>query len=121
MIRDNSERSGEGVSKESKLKDLNDITKDLMDLNEANRIIHNFQDMKIFFPFVVIPDNATAKTMAQNSPFLLLAILVVASSHASDLHRKLDAEFCKLLGLKVVTNGEKNLDLLQGLLVYIAW
>lgn len=37
------------------------------------------------------------------------------------LHSWLDAEFRRVFSEKVVVHGEKSLDILQGLLVYIAW
>jgi len=59
--------------------------------------------------------------MLQNHPFLVLAILSAMSIETLSLHQRLDAEFRKVLGQYVIAQGQKSLDFLQGLLVYIAW
>lgn len=60
--------------------------------------------------------------MAQESPFLLLAILASVSCSVNlQGHNLYDEEFRKVLGLKFVTGGERSLELLQGVLIYLAW
>lgn len=59
--------------------------------------------------------------MAVNSPFLLMAILNVCSSRVPSLQQRVDERFRRVLSERIVFQGEKNLDYLQGLLVYIAW
>ncbi|KAK4164208.1 hypothetical protein QBC43DRAFT_334721 [Cladorrhinum sp. PSN259] len=61
-------------------------------------------------------------SLAQERPFVLLAALAAASgSRTLQGHSLYDEEFRKILGLKYVAGGERNLELLQGLVVYIAW
>jgi hypothetical protein len=43
------------------------------------------------------------------------------SAADASVHRRLDAEFRRVLSEKVTRSGEKSLDILQGLLVHIAW
>jgi hypothetical protein len=60
--------------------------------------------------------------LAQTKPFVLLAILAAASgSRTLQGHSLYDDEFRKVLGLKFVADGERSLELLQGLVVYTAW
>jgi hypothetical protein len=59
--------------------------------------------------------------MLQRHPFLLLGILSAMSAKDAPVHRRLDVEFRRVLGEKVTMNGEKSLDILQGLIVHIAW
>ena len=68
-----------------------------------------------------MPDDACVPYMARTSPFLLLAVLTSASKSDLNLHHQLDHEFRRVLSQKIVVEGKKNLDFLQGLLVYIAW
>lgn len=54
-------------------------------------------------------------------PFLLLGILTAMSMPDVYAHRRLDAKFKRVLCERTVERDEKSLDLLQGLLVYLAW
>ena len=88
---------------------------------EAERLLLSFRDKAPFFPFVLIPAEATIQSLSKSSPFLLLAILTTAALKDPPLHRQLDHEFRRILSSKVIVEGQKSLDFLQGLLVYIAW
>ena len=60
--------------------------------------------------------------LAQTKPFLLLAIMSAASgSRTIQGHGLYDEEFKKVLALKFVARGERNLELLQGLVIYVMW
>lgn len=54
-------------------------------------------------------------------PFLLLGILAAMSMPDVYVHQRLDAKFKRVLSEKTIERDEKSLDLLQGLLVYLAW
>ncbi|RDW65554.1 hypothetical protein BP5796_10246 [Coleophoma crateriformis] len=88
---------------------------------EASRLLLVFRTRMHFSPFVVIPPDATISSLSRTSPFLLLAILTTCATSDPDLHHQLDHEFRRVLSLKVIVNGEKSLDYLQGLLVYVSW
>ena len=68
-----------------------------------------------------IEDEATVLGLARTKPFLLLAILTVASLSDTSLHPQLDHEFKRILSAKVIVEGQKSLDFLRGMLIYIAW
>ncbi|KAG7113075.1 Transcription factor himD like protein [Verticillium longisporum] len=91
-------------------------------LNLAASLLTSFRRMLPHFPCIVLPDDATVPSLAKSRPFVLLAILSVASGAASlQGHTLYDEEFRKVLGLKFVAGGERSLELLQGLLIYTAW
>lgn len=92
-----------------------------VDRNQAERLLLAFRKKAPFFPYVYIPPEATIPSLSRSSPFLLLAILTVASSPDSELHHQMDHEFRRVLSSKVIVEGQKSLDFLQGMLVYIAW
>lgn len=73
------------------------------------------------FPFVVIPPTETLATLRHQSPFLLLAILGASQEDNSELQGILDAEVRNVVALRVVLQAERNMDLLLGLLVHVAW
>lgn len=91
-------------------------------LDSAERLLQTFRTMLPSCPCIVLDEDANVRTMARESPFVLLAILAATSCSTSlQGHSLYDEEFRKVLGLKFVTGGERTLDLLQGILVYCAW
>jgi hypothetical protein len=90
-------------------------------IDQAEELLQGFHGMKNFFPFVAVPEEATIKSLSRNSPFLLLAMLCAASVKDIQLVNHLDHEFKRVLSEKIICEGRKSLDFLQGLLVYIAW
>ena len=93
----------------------------LLTYEKAEKLVSSFRNMAQYFPFVMLPLSATAYSMSQARPFLLLAVLAAASSAEKSLQKALDNEFRSTLCAKVVIDGEKSIDLLQGLLVHLAW
>jgi len=90
-------------------------------LSDAEELLSAFRLKASFFPFVNIPEDATIPSLSKASPFLLLAILTIASIKDPQLFHQMDHEFRRVLSSKVIVEGQKSLDFLQGLLVYIAW
>jgi hypothetical protein len=90
-------------------------------LEKACSFLTVFREMSSYFPFVILPTEATLQSMFYERPFLLLAALATASSKEKRLQHVLEEELRTTLSTKVVVEGEKSLDLLQGLLVYLAW
>jgi hypothetical protein len=92
-----------------------------LDLNDAGKLLSAFRHKAPFFPFIIIPEEATVSSLSRTSPFLLLAILTIASGMDTPLNYQMDQEFRRILSEKVVAEGQKSLDFLQGILLYIAW
>ncbi|CCD55240.1 hypothetical protein BofuT4_P156360.1 [Botrytis cinerea T4] len=90
-------------------------------LSQATHLLNSYIPKLPFFPFVTLPANPTIRTLSQQSPFLLLAILTTAAIPHPYLHHQLDQEFRRVLSLKLIVESQKSLDYLLGLLVYIAW
>ncbi len=90
-------------------------------IDQAEELLQEFQGINHFFPFVVVPKEATIKSLSRKSPFLLLAMLCAASAKDIQLVYQLDHEFKRVLSEKIICEGRRSLDFLQGLLVYIAW
>ncbi|KAK4196179.1 hypothetical protein QBC40DRAFT_287771 [Triangularia verruculosa] len=75
-----------------------------------------------FHCLVIDPEKDSVASLAKERPFVLLAVLAAASgSRTLQGHSLYDEEFRKVLGLKFVAAGERTLELLQGLVVYVAW
>jgi hypothetical protein len=90
-------------------------------LSDGEELLSAFRLKAPFFPFVDIPSDATVPSLSKSSPFLLLAILTSASIKDPHLYHQMDHEFRRVLSSKVIVDGQKSLDFLQGMLVYIAW
>lgn len=90
-------------------------------MTQVNKMVQSYELRAAYFPFVSIPENTSAEKLCQKWPFLLLSILVVSSVDEPLLQKSLDERFRKVLATRVVMQGEKSLDYLHGLLVYLAW
>ncbi|EGZ76563.1 hypothetical protein NEUTE2DRAFT_153444 [Neurospora tetrasperma FGSC 2509] len=107
-------------------------------VDSASRLLDTFRNVMLWhFPCVLIDhvvynnnekeevkaelEEATVASLARERPFVLLAVLAAASSTRTlQGHSLYDEEFRKILGLKFVAGGERSLELLQGLAVYVA-
>jgi hypothetical protein len=83
--------------------------------------LSHFHEMCTYFPFVVVPPGDTVSSLLQSRPFLLHAVLAVASSSDTQLQSVLEKSFRLALLRRNMLEGEMSMDLLQGLLVYLAW
>jgi hypothetical protein len=89
---------------------------------EANHLIEVFKfQMSPQFPFVIIPLHLRARELRHEMPFLCRAVMVVASckrvARQAVLRKEMMREICE----RVFMESEKSLELLQGLLVFVAW
>ncbi|KAL4927344.1 fungal specific transcription factor domain-containing protein [Aspergillus undulatus] len=77
--------------------------------------------MNLYFPFVLIPPDFTVISMAEERPFLLLAAVANACHTYPSLQESLHEEMKQMLTRRLTTEHGKDLDLLQGLLIHLAW
>jgi hypothetical protein len=83
-------------------------------------LLETYRHMVDFFPFVTLPKDSSCQELVQHRPILMFAVFVAASHDSPLLQQALSREFRKVVMVRIM-NGEKSLDLLQGLLVFIAW
>jgi hypothetical protein len=83
-------------------------------------LVDTYRTMADYFPFVTLPKDCSCRDLLQQRPMLMFAVLTVASYDSVLLQLTLSREFRKVVTVKVM-NGEKSLDLLEGLLIFIAW
>lgn len=79
------------------------------------------QEMAYYFPFVVIRPDEDFNVLQHHKPFLLLAMQFAASHGNPALQIQLDTSIKSTISKRMVIFGEVSIDLLQGLLVYLAW
>ncbi|KGO38225.1 Transcription factor, fungi [Penicillium expansum] len=77
--------------------------------------------MTSYFPFFMVPSEATVLTMCKERPFVLVAALAAATSSDKKLQKSLGDKFRTCALHTIVVNNERSLDLLNGMLVYLAW
>jgi hypothetical protein len=83
-------------------------------------LLETYRVMADFFPFVTLPKDCFCRDIMQQRPILMFAVLTAASYDSALLQLTLSREFRKVVMMRIM-NGEKSLDLLQGLLVFVAW
>jgi hypothetical protein len=83
-------------------------------------LVESYRNMIDYFPFATLPKETFCRDLLQHRPILMFAVLTVASFDSALLQLTLAREFRKVVMVKIM-NGEKSLDLLQGMLVFIAW
>ncbi|KIX07799.1 uncharacterized protein Z518_02453 [Rhinocladiella mackenziei CBS 650.93] len=89
---------------------------------EAELILETYRSyMAPYFPFVVIPPNVDVNRFKEQKPVLFLTIAMVGCRHDRWQQSALGKRVREIISHKVLIKGEQSLDLLQGLLVYLAW
>lgn len=89
--------------------------------DKGDALLLRFHAMQHNFPFVVLNPNTSCADLVRSKPFLLLAILLVAAFNDEEFQASCDILFRNALAIKAIVKGERSLELLQGLLVYLAW
>ena len=89
---------------------------------EAESLLLEFQEnMTEQFPFVVIHPDSTSQSLHHERPLLWKAIMVAASHRNSDRQLALGARLVEDLITRLLFRAEQSLELLQALLILIAW
>lgn len=102
--------------------DLQDvISRGLVTLEKAEESVQHFRSTASNSPFVIISPGTSIDYLRRQKPFLLLTVLAMATVNNMKLQKLLDQEIRDTLGRRVFMSGEKSLDLLQGILIYLTW
>ena len=92
------------------------------DNQEAEILLLEFKaNMTEQFPFVVITPDSTSQSLQQEKPLLWKAIMVAASHGKSHRQLALGSKLMEDLTTRLLLKVERSLDLLQALLIFIAW
>ena len=98
------------------------LTCGLLDLDRSERLLDLFRfRMASRFPFVVLPEAVTVHDLRQERPYLYLAVMAVSAFEDFILQRKLSSLFNQVLASKMVRGKTLSVDVLQGLLLHLAW
>jgi hypothetical protein len=89
--------------------------------DEALLLLEFRTQMAPQFPFVVIPPDATSESLRRERPMLWRSIVVAASYHNPQRQIALGWKLMEEFSTRILLKAEKSLDLLQALLVHVAW
>ena len=92
------------------------------DEQEAEILLLEFRSsMTSQFPFVVIRPEETSQSLRSEKPLLWKAIMFAAAHGDSDRQLSLGSNLIEDITTRLLFRAEKSLQLLQALLVFIAW
>lgn len=92
-----------------------------LDHHLVDHLLQRFRATQHYFPFVIVPATWTVASMLESHATLLLAAVTVASVYYPRLQHGLSEEFHSLITTQVLKADGTSLDLLQGIMVYLAW
>lgn len=89
--------------------------------DDAESYLETFRtEMLEHLPFVAISPLTTAHQLRQESPFLWLSVMTVASNRSSQ-QIALSKRVREIFGLEAFLEGTRSIDLLLAVLIYAAW
>jgi hypothetical protein len=104
------------------LNDIEDvISRGIITIENAEESVQHFRTTASNAPFVIISPDTPLDYLRRQKPFLLLTILAANVRDNINVQKLLDEEVREKLSRKVFVSGEKSMDLLQGILVYLTW
>lgn len=98
------------------------IDNKILTLSTADVLLNKYKHVySKFFPFVIVAPEIDAARLRERSPFLFLAIMTASLEGDHLLQRRLGVDLKRILCERVIIGNERNIDLLQGLLVQLGW
>ncbi|KAJ9614190.1 hypothetical protein H2200_002326 [Cladophialophora chaetospira] len=97
------------------------ISKGYVTFEQAELSLQAFQAQACNFPFVVVDPTIGLDILRRKRPFVLISILTFTASWNTALQKRLETELKESICKKIIMDGERSIDLLQGLLIYLNW
>ncbi|EEU36669.1 uncharacterized protein NECHADRAFT_105600 [Fusarium vanettenii 77-13-4] len=98
------------------------VDRGLVTLDLAQTLLDEYRTKAVYhFPFVLPDAESDINSLRFNSPFLFLCIMTSMLFKDCSLQRQLGEEVRIQAHRRVLLESESSLELLQGLLVYLAW
>jgi hypothetical protein len=92
-----------------------------LSLEVLEHLLNEARFMQPRFPFIIIESSWTVSSMIVERPALLLAAVTNASSKYPRLQKSLASTLQETFAQRVVITGDRNIDLLQAMLLHLAW
>jgi hypothetical protein len=98
------------------------ITSLVQDDDDAESLLQKFRlEFSRFFPFVVIPPEQNFLDLKEKKPFVALVVLMIGCRHDNALQTTIAKKIRELISYSTLVKGEQSLDLLQGIMLFLAW
>ncbi|CAI7661713.1 unnamed protein product [Penicillium manginii] len=98
------------------------VDRGLLSEAEAEQLLATFRlDFLPKFPFILIENSENVAQLKNREPFLFLCVVSATMGSSHRLRKIVADEIMKHVTLRIVTRSERNLELLRGLLVHVAW
>lgn len=97
------------------------ISKGVVEFNQAEMCVQYFRARSDAFPFVIVPKEWSLYYLRSQRPLLLLSILCMATRSNKKIQHLVETELRESLSKKIIVGGEKSTDIVQSILVYLAW
>lgn len=89
---------------------------------EADRVLANFRDnFASHYPFIVFPHHLNSHELQERKPWVYKAAILVGSPHQRGRQVSMSKSLCMDVAEAMIIRGEKNLDMLQSMLIHNAW
>lgn len=110
-------------SSPNNLADTIEIVKNFrVTLYKADRALNMYRSLYVpYFPFVPIPAMMGAHDLYTKTPFLFRTVVAVTTPQAPAVQEEWRTWFRSWIAEHVVVNNEKRLEILQAILIYLAW
>lgn len=98
------------------------VDRGMLSMDQAADLLVRYTDRMVpHFPAVIFPPSLTALELRRSKPLLFLAVMAASSGEIPPLQMALQRELMVSLAEKVFLSGEKNLEIVQALLVAVIW
>lgn len=88
---------------------------------EADELLLLFRERYLeCFPCIYIPPDVTSSQLREEKPFVWFSIMMVASQTTA-LQFAMCAIWQKILGQKIVIEHDKQIDYVQGIVIFLGW
>ena len=98
------------------------VERGIISMDAAADLFRRYNEHMVqHFPAVIFPPSVTVAELRRTRPVLFLAITASASGENHAVQRVLQKELMQVIADKVLMAGEKNLELVQAILVASIW
>jgi hypothetical protein len=101
---------------------LDVVDRGFVSLTEAERLLENYRNKAIeHFPFVPLSSETTVASLRSTKPFLFMCIVATMKIDNCGIQHQIGEEIRNQAHQRVLMQSESTLEILQGLLIYLAW
>ncbi|KAF5555876.1 cercosporin resistance protein [Fusarium mexicanum] len=101
---------------------LDIVDRGFLSLAEAQSLLDNYRSKAVqHFPFVPISSEITVSDLRSAKPFLFMCVMATMKFDNCSIQHQIGEEIRNQAHQRVLMQSESTLEILQGLLIYLAW